>query len=167
MPQSERQPAPAAAHTERKLTNGKLRGEKLTQFETAVCDTPVCPERVIQLADQFYEAVTTSGRFSWMGLFEYTDDFERPRLAVYLVEDATALAERSPQQPRPGPVGQTFDPLAHALRPQRYLDLYVLKGTRYSAEEAKELLQQRCTEQPQKAALVWDESIAPVATPVR
>lgn len=96
---------------------------------TPVISEIVQPEnrdRFIALAGAFHDQVVFTGRFSWLGLVEVTDQLKRPRLAVYLTERAEGVYDSS--YPRQN-ISETLVPLALACsKKDTFLDLYHLDG---------------------------------------
>ena len=79
--------------------------------------------RVRRFAEDFYERVCSSGRFSWLGLVETEDQRGNACWVIYLQERRHEGSERPKGG---GALGPIFADLAVALRPKVFLDLYYL-----------------------------------------
>lgn len=107
--------------------------------------------RIRLQARDLIDRIISSGRFSWLGLIERTDELQRSRLTIYLLEQ--------PQESSSGlDITPAFTPLARTLEPQP-LDLYFMDGSRYSPVQAKEHITKYCGTLKPKAKLVWNTSL--------
>ena len=121
-------------------------------------------ERFRILAEDFYQAVCSSKRFSWMGVFETKDELQRARLVVYLKEKARS-STKNPQRHGKANILPAFHELLFAFRPNAFLDLYYNRSDEYDPERLVEgsiediKLRYGSDGYKPKAELLWHEPL--------
>jgi len=120
------------------------------------------PGHVASLAAAFFDAVSSSNRFSWMGLTRCQDELGRTRVGVYLLEHSAQMAGRLDGARSAASIAYLFDRLALAVRSHLLLDLYYLDGSRCSCEDAEQRLRDACATDPPHREVVWSTAMQPL-----
>lgn len=126
-----------------------------------------------ELGQDFYNSVISTGRFSWMGLYQTTDPLKRPALVIMLKESDTPIAPPPEHLRRSQDMVGSFVELSRALRASNvFLNLYYYRPQTEETDPKKfELNVRKCVRtifesgmQKPRVRPLWSGSVLPTNT---